>query len=59
MPLDVLKIDKTMIDHIGSPKGEAVISSIVSLARLLGMKTVAEGVETDEQVRFLHSVGCE
>ena len=42
-----------------NPKSAVVIRSIVNLAKELGMHTLAEGVETEEQFAFLQEIGCE
>lgn len=55
-----LKIDKSFID--GLPLGArdaAITMAIVSMARALGIKVIAEGVEEDEQLAFLRDIGCE
>jgi diguanylate cyclase len=56
LPLDALKIDGTFL---GGPhgKGEAILRAVVELARGLGLPTVAEGVETAEQLALLRRVG--
>ncbi len=59
LPIDTLKIDRSFIWKIGDPQNEAIISSIVSLANTLGIKTVAEGVETEEQLAFLQKLNCD
>ena len=57
--LDVLKLDIAFFrDTEGTPRERAVVESIVQMARALGMSTVAEGVEKQEQVEFLRSIGC-
>ncbi|MDU4385406.1 MAG: EAL domain-containing protein, partial [Clostridioides difficile] len=54
--LDVLKLDIAFFrDTEGTPRERAVVESIVQMARALGMSTVAEGVEKQEQVEFLRS----
>jgi diguanylate cyclase (GGDEF)-like protein len=58
-PLDVLKIDRTFIDGIARTEDKAIISAVVSMGDALGMKVVAEGVETSDQARLLGSLGCE
>ena len=58
-PVDILKIDKAFVNGIPSDKKKTgVVLAILSLAKNLGMKTVAEGVETDEQYIFLKERGC-
>lgn len=56
---DELKIDRSFIDEIGrNPLSEQIIRSIVSLARALEKEVVAEGVETEAQLRFLEAENC-
>ncbi|MDQ3752738.1 MAG: EAL domain-containing protein [Actinomycetota bacterium] len=58
-PLDMLKIDKSFVDGIGSDAGESVLAAtIVQMADTLGLSTVAEGVETVGQLRRLQQLGC-
>ncbi|MEY8875066.1 MAG: EAL domain-containing protein [Leptothrix sp. (in: b-proteobacteria)] len=60
MPIDVLKIDRSFVHEIGrSRRGEDIARTIVSLAALLGLAVVAEGVETAEQAAFLLGLGCD
>lgn len=55
-----LKIDGSFIKRIDTdPSSGAVVSTIVGLARALGVQAIAEGVETEEQVRMLQAAGCE
>ena len=58
LPFDVLKIDKAFIDGITTPTEVPLVHAIVSLAHMLGLRTVAEGVETAEQADALRSLGC-
>lgn len=59
LPLDVLKIDKTFIKDLKEGKAEkAIAGTIVSLAHILNMSVVAEGVETREQFEYLRGIGC-
>lgn len=59
-PIDVLKIDRTFVQDIGTSRNDEAISrAIINLAESLGIKTVAEGVETMAQVQFLRTHGCE
>ncbi len=60
LPVDELKIDKSFIDDIPFNKDAcAIAKSIISLAKTLGYKTVAEGVENKEQQRYLLENGCD
>ena len=56
---DVLKVDKTFIDELASTRDYGLVASIVSMGRILGMRVVAEGVETAEQVKRLKQIGCD
>ncbi|MYM37810.1 two-component system response regulator [Duganella qianjiadongensis] len=59
-PIDVLKIDKSFVDDITTNPADAAIAlSVVSLAHNLNMRVIAEGVETREQMAFLHQHGCD
>jgi diguanylate cyclase (GGDEF)-like protein len=58
-PFDKLKIDKSFIDDLrGGNNAGAIIEAIVAMARTLGMRTTAEGVETVEQLELLQAAGC-
>ena len=60
MPLDELKIDKTFIDEIPHKREDKEITStIIAMARNLGLIVLAEGVENEEQHRFLQQQGCD
>lgn len=59
-PLKVLKIDQSFIQDIQqNKKSETLITSIISMARSLGLEVVAEGVEKDEQLGFLRLQECD
>lgn len=59
-PVDVIKLDRSFIERIddSDPKATAVIDAVLQMARLLGMMTVAEGIETADQARYLRARGC-
>ncbi len=58
-PISMIKIDKSFINEIGKGRrGVELIRAIVSMARELGMETVAEGIETNEQLSELKSLSC-
>jgi diguanylate cyclase (GGDEF)-like protein/PAS domain S-box-containing protein len=59
LPIDTVKIDRSMVANLPLNAADAaVVSSIVSLSRLLNLRVVAEGVETPEQVRLLRERKC-
>ena len=59
-PIAALKIDRAFVSDVTTNPGDAAITlAIVNLAHSLGMKVVAEGVETDEQLDFLARHGCD
>lgn len=60
LSFDVLKIDKKLIDEIdNSEKAGSVVVSIIRMARWLGMKVVAEGIEKCSQANLLRNIGCD
>jgi len=59
MPVDVLKIDRTFIREVHSdPQSASMVSAIIALASNLGMQPLAEGIETEDEWRFLADRGC-
>lgn len=58
--VDVIKIDKSLIDNLENPKkeDEIVIRNIVNMINELSIETIAEGVETPAQVKFLKRIHC-
>jgi EAL domain-containing protein (putative c-di-GMP-specific phosphodiesterase class I) len=60
LPIERLKIDKSFIRDIATdPDDRAIISAVTSMARKMGITTVAEGVETEEQLSFLRESDCD
>ncbi len=58
-PVDLVKIDKDFVQGLGQGQSdEGIVRSILALARELGIETLAEGVETEPQLRWLASNGC-
>jgi EAL domain-containing protein (putative c-di-GMP-specific phosphodiesterase class I) len=58
-PIDTVKIDRSFVmDLSEDPDDAAIVGAIIALARSLKMETVAEGVETDQQLAFLREHGC-
>jgi EAL domain-containing protein (putative c-di-GMP-specific phosphodiesterase class I) len=59
-PATTLKVDRSFVDGLGRDPGDTfVVRAILNLARSLGLTTVAEGVETAEQVAVLRELGCD
>jgi diguanylate cyclase (GGDEF)-like protein/PAS domain S-box-containing protein len=59
LPLDYLKIDQTFVKDFSLQTNSAITKAIVTLAQSLNMKTIAEGVETEEQRKFLSELNCD
>jgi PAS domain S-box-containing protein len=59
LPISELKIDRSFVRDLGiTPQSSAVVTAIIALARALGLRVVAEGVETLRQMEVLHRLGC-
>lgn len=60
LPIDTLKIDKSFIDTVISDENTQIITeSIIYMVKKLGFETIAEGVETEEQFRYLNEIDCD
>ncbi len=59
LPISELKIDRSFVNDLGiTPQSSAVVTAIIALARSLGLRVIAEGVETLRQMEVLHRLGC-
>ena len=58
LPLSQLKIDQSFVRDITSGGKAKIVRTIVAMARELGLDTIAEGVETDQQISYLRAYGC-
>lgn len=59
IPIDVMKLDKTFVDDFDDERGEQIIRCVMRMAQDLCISITAEGVETEEQYKFLKSIGCD
>ena len=60
LPLDIIKLDAGFFrDASDSERGETIVRDTIQMAKNLNMKIVAEGIEREEQVKFLDKVGCD
>ncbi|HEV8563334.1 MAG TPA: EAL domain-containing protein [Actinomycetota bacterium] len=60
VPVEVLKVDRSFVDGVnGDPASASIVTAFIELARGLGMTTLAEGIETEEEWQFLRARGCQ
>lgn len=60
LPLDRLKIDRSFVNDVTDDPEDAVITTaIIGMAKTLGLKTMAEGIETRSQLAFFRERGCD
>jgi EAL domain-containing protein (putative c-di-GMP-specific phosphodiesterase class I) len=59
LPIDTVKIDRSFVEAVDRPFEAALVRSVVELARVLWLRTVAEGVETAAQAAALAELGCD
>jgi EAL domain-containing protein (putative c-di-GMP-specific phosphodiesterase class I) len=61
LPVDIIKVAKPFVDAVGGPGRDpaGLLAGILSLGRHLGLATVAEGVEREDQRRLLRELGCD
>jgi EAL domain-containing protein (putative c-di-GMP-specific phosphodiesterase class I) len=59
LPLDRVKIDRMFITNLTrEPQDEAIVTSVIAMAKAFGLHVIAEGVETREQAERLAELGC-
>ena len=58
-PIDILKIDRSFISKIGNTKQEAIVNAMIAMGKAMGLKVVAEGVETEQQRDYLMHQNCD
>lgn len=60
LPVDTVKIDRSFIQNLTTDTSSAAIANaVIDMARSMGLRVVAEGVETEEQMRYLHARQCD
>jgi predicted signal transduction protein with EAL and GGDEF domain len=60
LPIDILKVDQSFVRDLSEEPGEtAIVSAIISMARALALRVVAEGVENETQLTLLKRLGCD
>ncbi len=58
LPIDFIKLDRSLIDLVDRAEGERMVRAILDFADTLGLEAVAEGIELGEQLRTLQDLGC-
>jgi diguanylate cyclase (GGDEF)-like protein len=59
LPFHTIKIDRSFIQHIDEKPRRGIVQAIVAIAHTLGMRVIAEGVETPLQLSIIRDIGCE
>jgi EAL domain-containing protein (putative c-di-GMP-specific phosphodiesterase class I) len=59
LPFHTIKIDRSFIQHIDEKPRRGIVQAIVAIAHTLGMRVIAEGVETPLQLSIIREIGCE
>jgi EAL domain-containing protein (putative c-di-GMP-specific phosphodiesterase class I) len=60
LEVDILKIDRSFVEHLGrSARDRQIVATVIAMAHALEMSVVAEGIETNEQLDELVSLGCD
>jgi len=58
-PIDTLKIDQSFVADLGSADGAAIVDAILALSKSLNLRVIAEGIESEEQLRYLLRKQCD
>ncbi len=58
LPIDTVKIDRSFVEHVTGPDQSPLARIVLEIGDALGLDTVAEGIETVEQLKYLQSLGC-
>ncbi len=59
-PVDTLKVDKSFVDGLGrDPESTAIVQAVLSMAKAMGLRVTAEGIETPDQLAQLRALGCD
>jgi diguanylate cyclase (GGDEF)-like protein len=59
LPLDALKIDRSFVASLASTSGHAIVQCVIELAHRMGLRVVAEGIESSSQLETLRGLGCD
>ena len=60
IPADILKVDKSFIDKMNSSdSSKQYVASIISIGHIMNFDVISEGVEADDQLETLRSIGCD
>ncbi len=58
LPIDIVKIDRSFVEHVVGPDRSPLARIVLTIGDALGLETVAEGIETVEQLQYLRNLGC-
>lgn len=58
LPIHHLKVDRSFVQELDKPTNYRIVEMIIMLARHLGFSTIAEGIETEKQLKQLKKLGC-
>ncbi len=58
-PIDTLKIDQSFVADLNSPNGAAIVDAILALSKTMNLRSIAEGIEEEEQLRYLVEQRCD